>query len=57
MLVLGRIRRWMLGNVCRKRISRGGFFGLGCLFFSTKDLEIFTGFDDDDDDVFVEVPK
>lgn len=41
MLVLGRIRRWMLGNVCRKSItSAGGIcFGLGCFFFN-KRLEI-----------------
>lgn len=62
MLVLGRIRRWVLGNVCHRSITSAGglffFLVLGLLFFFSffqqKIIEIFTGCDDD---VFVELPK
>lgn len=54
MLVLGRIRRWMLGNVCHRSISRGGFLVWAVFFFQQK-IRDFTGCDDDD--VFVELPK
>lgn len=46
----------MLGNVCRKRISGVGGLVWAGFFFQQKIIENFTACDDDDD-VFVELPK
>lgn len=40
----------------KHHISRGGLFWFGLFFFQQK-IRDFTGCDDDDDDVFVELPK